>query len=247
MNRKAHCNLDVFSKLMNGMDFIPEPQKHVEVASLSPDQQVDAFAADVWAGQDEKQQKELYAKLLRDSTSQAGYVHKKERRLMRGPALPHAYALIGSMPVNLRAGQPLVIDRELTIPINANACQVKFFGNVSFPYGYPAYGERGELAAEYLLEYTDGAVERISLHNGIELTTALGTIGPSRIRPVASGVTFAARYSYDLNWEHYCLNLFETAANPERELSQVRVRILDSKYVLLLYGITLGKPKGFKI
>lgn len=238
--RNTRVNLDVFTKLMTGADFVRDEQKAI---ALSPFTRADAASlkpVDIWAGRCKEDQKAKYQKMLEDATPQAGYYHKKMRRLTHGPAMPQDLNLIGNLPVAIPAGQPVVIRDEEVVEVNANVSKLLFIGNVSMPYGYPAYGTHGEVAAEYVLEYEDGTTKVIELRNGIELTTALGSVGPSRIDPVAPGVSPAIKYSYDLNWEHFIANLFETCADAQRKLARVRIRVLNENYALALYGLTVG-------
>ena len=197
----------------------------------------------IWEGIDRDEQRALYENLLSESTPQAGYHHKKTRRLSCGPALFADYCRVGSLPVDLRQGPPLVIADKIDIPVGWPAQRIFCLGNVSMPAGYPISGARGALAAEYILRYKDGGEEHVPLRNGIKLTTAFGNVGPSRIDPIAPCVERAMRYSYDLNWEHYVVNLFTMRADPSRVLASVGIRILDPDYVLLLYGMTVQKPK----
>lgn len=182
VDRVPRGNLDVFAKLMNGMEIETEPQHAAEAAPLTLRAEA-ARPLDIWQGRDMKAQAQLYAKLLSDSTVQQGFHQKPQRRLTHGPALHQAYARIGDLPVDLRQGQPLVVADEAVISVGRRVRRLMFLGNVSMPYGYPAYGERGVLAAEYVLVYADGSTESIPLRNGIELTTALGILGPSAFCP----------------------------------------------------------------
>lgn len=239
IHRNTRVNLDLFARLYNGDGLVRDEQKKVTITPfLVP---TDAMSpVDVWANADEAAQQALYSQMLADSTPQAGYYHKKNRRLTHGPALPEALRMMGRLPVNIRAGQPLVIkpDAEMVIPVGKSAKALYFIGNVSMPYGYPAYGVHGEKAAEYELCYEDGSRQIIPLRNGVELTTALASIGPSRIEPTAPALETAVRYSYDLNWEHFVIQLFEAAADCTRRLESIRVRVTNPAYTLLLYGIT---------
>lgn len=237
--RNPRVNLDVFSKLMHGMDFARDEQQALVITPFNRHDACYLHPIDIWEGVDKKEQKATYEQLLKDATPQNGYYHKKERRLAHGPATPHEIRLLGNLPVNIPAGQPIVIHKETSFEINRKIDAVLFIGNVSMPYGYPAYGMHGETAAEYIFEYNDGEKVIVPIRNGIELTTALGQIGPSRINPVAAETTCAIQFSYDLNWEHYVVNLFEACANVQKTLAHMRIRITNPNYALVLYGITL--------
>jgi len=239
--RNPRVNLDVFAKLMNGAELEKDIQMGQTISPFTMDHPEELTPVDVWEGQDQRAQAEAYRQMLEKSTPQEGYEHKKLRRLSHGPALPDDYALLGNLPVNLRKGQPLVIRDELVLPVGTKAGAVYFLGNVSMPWGYPAYGEVGDEAGQYILEYEDGSRKEIPLRNGIEITTALASVGPSRIDPIARKATPAIRYHYDLNWEHYIIQLFETRSATESPLKQIRIQVTDQRYTLLLYGVTIRK------
>ena len=44
--------------------------------------------------------------------------------------------LLGSLPVNIPPGQPIVIHKETSFEINRKIDAVLFIGNISMPYGY---------------------------------------------------------------------------------------------------------------
>ena len=171
------------------------------------------------------------------------FAHKKNRKLTTGPVLIKDLDRIGSLPLADKNARPVVIDSsaDVKIPLNGSGDALYFLGNVCIPWGYPLYGEHGAVGAVYRICYADGTVSEIPLRNGIELTTALGQHGPSRIRPVAPGVEMAIEYHYDLNWENYIVNIFKCAVESGKEIDSIEVHVCDEACILLLYAATLAK------
>jgi hypothetical protein len=234
--RNPRGNLDVFARLMKGMD-LPKPEPYAlecESGFLTG-----GTAVDIWASLDRAAQQAAYDRLILDSTPVEGYQHKRARRLTHGPALRDPLLHLGRMRAAIPAGPPVVIRDEIEIPVGRFAREMVVIGNVSMPWGYPAYGKRGAPGAEYVVRYEDGGEAVIPVRNGIELTTALGSLGPSRIDPVALGVSRAMRFSYDANWEHYVVNLMRVPLDPARRVDRIIVRAVSPECALLLYGITL--------
>ena len=240
IRRRPYGNLDVFTRMLHGMGRGGYRRPSMELARLS-------MAAEgllplaVWQNVDCEAQRELYKRLLAESTPQAGFHHKKTRCLPHGPALPEDCSRIGDLPVDLRRGPPLVVARNMDIPVGLRVSRIFCLGNVSMPAGYPICGARGDPVAEYVLRYDDGGEARVPLRNGMEITTVFGSMGPSRVEPLASGVERVMRYGYDLNWEHYIVNLFTMDADPSRVLASIGVRVFRPEYRLLLYGVTVKK------
>ena len=122
------------------------------------------------------------------------YIHRrfsKEVTLKRGPELPEMLDRIGSLPIALRKGPPLVItmDAPLSFSLNASAGGIFFVGQTSFIGGYPHTGKQGDPVGEYVLEFADGTCQIIPLRNGWEVTAAgcLCGHGPPRCFPCCQG------------------------------------------------------------
>ncbi|MDR1669217.1 MAG: hypothetical protein LBR76_04590 [Oscillospiraceae bacterium] len=175
-------------------------------------------------------------------TQDMSYFFKKKRRLTRGPVLPESVSRLGCLPVDLRAGRPLIVNPqtgtvEMLLPGKA-ARAIWFIGQCTLGHGWPVSGRFEEAIGEYVVSYEDGAREVIPLRNGLETATVLGLQGPSAIDPRASLTGRALRFSYDKNWEEYQLGLFRAEVNPGKSLSRLTVTA-GGGYSLLLYGLTL--------
>ena len=109
------------------------------------------------------------------------------------------------------------------------------------PKGYPITGEYGEVAAEYVVSYTDGTEEVHVMRNGYEITTATGQHGPSRIEPYAANSLRVFRYNYRFDWEHYVVNLGEIETDPSKEICSVKLCEKGNGYNLLVYGVSMKK------
>lgn len=238
MYRRPRVNLEVFSQLMHN-PWPPKAQQYGEtIPHIHAEHPEELQPIDCWQSQDAQRQKALYDELLRRCVPQKNFTQKRTRRLTHGPALQHDFTRLASLPVQLPAGQPLVIEDALTIPVNRTVSELYVVGNVSLPWGYPIYGEYGETAGMYELVYEDGSVQTVALRNGQELTTVLAIAGPSRINPVAANAETALRFHYDKNWEHYSVNLFRIGTDADKPLRELRVRVTNPEYTLLLYGVT---------
>lgn len=242
IHRTPRSNLDRFTRIMRGFDVPLTAPSAIDVTCAEAKQ---ASTLDIWEGIEETSQEEAWSAMLLEAAPQAGYTHKRTRRLTMGPILPDAPVEAGGWPVYIRGGKPLVVrpGQSLRIEVHAVSETVVFLGNVSLPWGYPVYGARGEVGAKYILHYSDGGEQEIPLRNGLELTTALGQQGPSRIRPVAPNVTQAVRWSYDTNWEHYVANLFEVQARTDAKIEFIEVISCHSACTLLLYAVSVKKPE----
>jgi len=165
---------------------------------------------------------------------------KRTRKMDNGPALPEEIKNISALPVALEQ-KPLVIasGKKITVPIGKAASNIYFIGNVSMPKGYPTGGEYGEEAGAYTVVYTDGTRQTTALRNGADLTTAAAFYGPSRIDPAAENARRILKYTYDLNWEHYVVNLFRLPADKIKTIERIEIEGRGDGYYLLLYGLTV--------
>jgi beta-glucuronidase len=169
------------------------------------------------------------------------YHHKVKRRLSHGPVLEEDLYSLGEMPVIIRKGPPLTIsasDSPVVIPVNADVKSLFFVGHVGMGKLYPF----GDLApreiAEYTVAYESGEKVNFPIRNGIEICSAFGTYGPSRIDPRASKAPRALKITYDVNWEVFYVNVFEAVLPHAGKVKNVTVKGLDEEASPLLYGIT---------
>lgn len=240
MYRNPRPNHKVFSDLLNASEDEVEPAQAQDVTPINVKAAEELVPLDCWKGQDCEAQKAFFDVQVKDGIKELRErSHRRQLDWQIGPVLPKAFDHLGNLKVNIPAGQPLIVKDELTIPVNENVKGLYVLGNVSFFRGWPINGKIGDEAAVYELVYEDGSVQTVPVRNGIEMTTALACYGPSRITPIATGVEVAMRFTYDLNFEHYLFNVFEIKA--EGQLKELRIRMLDTSYSLLVYGVTVRK------
>ena len=235
--RNSRGNLNSFTKLMHSMDIPKDVQANIEIKPIHIECGT-YNSVNIWKEIDQDEQDMLYQRMIEKSIKVEGYYHKTKRRLKYGPMLKDEINLIGNLPVLCQKGRPVVIEDGIKIPVGKKAKTIYVVGNVAMPWGYPLYGEHGEVGANYIVHYTDGSYKLIEMRNGIEITTALGQQGPSRIMPIAAGVELAACFSYDLNWEHYIINLYKLEVDSQKEISHFEIKSCNPECTLLLYGLT---------
>lgn len=169
------------------------------------------------------------------------YPYSLKHRILKGPALAQNVDHIGALPVALRKGRPLAVNRmsgSLKIPCNIQGSRLHIIGNVTLSKGYPTDGSMGDIWGEYLLEYTDGSKTCVPLRNGMELTTAWGSFASSPICPLGAKVTRAFTLMHDQNWEVYHANLMRLPIDRSKTLCSITCSLTVPDTTLLLYGIT---------
>ena len=166
---------------------------------------------------------------------------KRERQIVYGPILQRDTGMLAGLHTKLEL-KPLVIPfgKSVTIPVNASAKSVYFFGNVSMPNAWPICGEYGTEIGGYTIRYADGTSQKRVLKNGEDITTATGVFGPSRIDPIAANAPRVLKFSYDYDREQYFINLLKVPTSSDSEISSISVWTTEDDYCLLLYGITLA-------
>lgn len=171
--------------------------------------------------------------------------NKKKRKKIKlvGPIIPKRIEYLGSIPVKINAGRPLILyekeANKIAIGVNEICSKLFIFGHTVLPAGYPVKGSLGEKIAKYVLIYKDGTEEEIVLRNGIEFTTSNIIWGPSRMNPIASNVHQAFKVIVDPIYEIYIVNCFTLKINDSKILDSIIFELLNSNYIPLLYGITL--------
>lgn len=117
---------------------------------------------------------------------------------------------------------------------------ISVVGATSLVKGYPASagGAYGELVATATVCYEDGETKTLELRNGRDVTTALGTFGPSRIDPIAENAVRLARFRYDNDHENYVLNRLDLTLE-EKPFEKIVFRSAGNGYNLLIYGVYL--------
>ena len=244
-NRNPHKNLEIFSSVWRSMGLKKDSQSGIKLFPV-PIVEKEFSPVDLTISVDAGQQAERFAAMIEKSTPVEGFfAHKKTRKLTTGPVLVKDLDRIGNLPLAGPNARPVLIDSssDIKIHVDGSGEALYFLGNVCIPWGYPLYGEHGTTDAFYKICYSDGSFQIIPLRNGIELTTALGQHGPSRIRPVAPGVDLAIEYHYDLNWENYIVNIFKCSVDRGKKIHHIDIHVCNENCILLLYAITLAKTQ----
>ena len=134
---------------------------------------------------------------------------------------------------------PHLLTKEKTLSFGGGvtADTLTLLGAVSLGKGYPTAGEYGEAVAKLTVKHADGKIEEHVLKNGVDVTTAFMSIGSSRINPVAENATRFAIFSYEKNFENYCINRLDIKLEKQTEIESVELSALADGYSLLVYGM----------
>ena len=161
----------------------------------------------------------------------ARYFYKKIRSHTKGPyLLKEEFKGVYQTPYAVADGENVVF--------GGGKGKTLTFLCASLPKGYPLDGEYGEEVAVVTVRYADGREERLPLLNGRDITTALGSFGPSRINPIAENAVRFADFHYDADHENYIVNALPLPVNGE--IDSVEVNSSGNGYHLLFYGAFLS-------
>lgn len=164
---------------------------------------------------------------------------RKLRVMKYGPVLPRDICLCEHFSLLCK---PMVVTQpacgSITVSLEGTAEKMLLAGNVSMPKGYPIDGEYGEVAGYCTIRYNDGGQQRFLLRNGMEISTAAGWFGPSRIRPSISKGACILSYINDMDRERYVVHLLELPLDSTKVLKSVEIQALDG-WALLYYGMGL--------
>ena len=158
-----------------------------------------------------------------------------------GPIIPEPIVVASGLPVDIPQGRPLVLAGScnlIEIPLNISASALHFIGHTTWFDGYPLRGEQGDVLARYVLVYSDGSYNEISLRNGYELASSTMHSMHSRINPIALNAPRIIKIIIDTDWEVYQVNHFIAMTDPTKKLDKLLFERLDDNYCPLLYGIT---------
>jgi len=141
-------------------------------------------------------------------------------------------------PVIEDEGRPLLVTSEgPVIPIRRITTQLHVLGQVTSPSGYPVIGIRGDVVAEYILQYKDGHQAVLPVRQGIECAQANCISGASRISPIATGAQPALEFINDPARERYQLLLWSIPLQG-RELASIRCISKDGSNYLGILAIS---------
>lgn len=130
---------------------------------------------------------------------------------------------------------PYLLDKPLTFTPNKQTDKISIIGMTSISYGYPLYGEYGEIGADIKIYCKDKTVVTYSLKNGVDFCLAHSSVGSSRINPLCENATRIATFSYDKNFEEYVVNKLDITVG--KEIENVVITPNNEKYKLLIYGV----------
>ncbi|MCL2665973.1 MAG: hypothetical protein FWE82_10195 [Defluviitaleaceae bacterium] len=201
-----------------------------------------AAVINIYLNETESEISENFFAALQKAKEAALLRGKKWRRLITGPVVPQYVNDLNGLPTELKSMPPLVVRtgaKTVAIPVNAHGKNIYFIGQKSFSECYPIAGEVNDPVAEYVLRYADGASETIILRNGREISSVFATYGPSRTDPRASETRECLSFSYDKNWEDYRIAVLKAELR-DCELLSVTLNLLDERFAVLLYGITVA-------
>ena len=160
------------------------------------------------------------------------FAHMRGRTVSVGPFLQkEGICGISTVPHMLSAGETLAFSGSV------NTDCITILGAVSLTKGYPIAGEYGETVAKVIVKSVDGELELFTLENGVDITTAFTSLGSSRINPRAENATRFAEFSYDKNFENYCINRLDLRLRTKKKIKSIELHPLAEDYDLLIYGI----------
>lgn len=158
--------------------------------------------------------------------------HWKELKLFTGPILQkEEYQGVMQKPLVLSDGHIAKFG-------SGKRKSVTLVGATSLVKGYPLDGAYGESVASVTVTYVDGETQVFVLKNGKDITTALGSFGPSRIDPIAENALRLARFRFDNDFENYVMNGL-TLTIKDKPFTEIQIKSENNGYDLLVYGLYL--------
>jgi hypothetical protein len=212
----------------------------MEIFGLDVEKGLRQTVIDIYAGQDmDANKKAFYFALEKAKDSNGPFRHKKKRHLNKGPVLPYEIRSIGGLNSRLEVREPLIADESpVNVPINIIGSTLCLIGMTVLGEAYPIAGKPGETLAKLTIRYTDGTKHEQELQNGREICTAFMTFGSTRIDAQAGAAKRLFTFSYDKNWESYCMNALCIPISNTQAVQSVEI-VSVGGYPVLLYGITV--------
>lgn len=167
-----------------------------------------------------------------DAPIPSHYTRMRARKTAIGPKLQRE-------EVKGIAITPFVLSKNYPIEFDGG-CKtdcISIIGAVSVAYGYPLAGEYGEAVAEVEISYENGEKQIITLKNGVDITTALTTLGSSRINPIAENAEGFANFSYEKNRENYRINILKLKTENKETIEKISFKCVSDDYDILIYGV----------
>ena len=198
---------------------------------------------DIYYGQDLTANEATFSDALEKAKRNQGFFqHKKTRLLSKGPILPWELRSLGELHTRLEARAPLVVrDLPVRVTVGADGSMLYLIGMTTLCDAFPLMAKPGETLVRLTIHYTDGTEWVKELLSGKELCTAFMSYGSSRIDPRAGASRRALSFSYDKNWERYCLNVLPVPIEEGKTVASVELTPAAPGIPVLLYGITVAQ------
>ena len=237
INRNPKPDLDVFHRKF--MEMSCDIQKNAAVEIYGVKKTGKYLALDIKVPRPGENE---FRKILSEYETVAGLRHKTKRRLIHGPVLDEDMYNLDIMPVIIRKGPPYTVcgsDSPLVIPVDAHIETLFFIGHVGFGNLYPPGDNLSKEIALYTVLYEDVEEYTVHLRYGTEICSAFCSHGPSRIDPKASGAPRVIKITHDINWEIFCINMFEVKLPHPGKVKNVSLKVTEKETTVFLYGITV--------
>jgi hypothetical protein len=144
------------------------------------------------------------------------------------------------VPVVNGYARPVVLAHdvpEVTISLGQECASLHILGQVTFPWGYPVVGKRGERVATYRVRYSGGGEREVPVRSGIEVAQSNQIHVATRIDPVATEAQRALEYVKDVVREQYQVLLWSLPVEHGR-VESVRCKLEPGQPALAVFAIT---------
>jgi len=242
IHRNKRANYHTQADLFHAFDRL-QPFHPGEVEVLGVDVHAGRqTVVDIYAGQDLAANEAAFSDALEKAKINRGFFqHKKIRQLSKGPVLPCELRNLGELRTRLEARAPLIVgDKPVRVTVDSEGSVLYLIGMTTLCDSFPLAGEPGEPLLRLTVRYADGTESILELLNGKELCTAFMSYGSSRIDPRAGAARRALTFSYDKNWERYCLNVLPVPIEEGKAVASVELAPVATGCPVLLYGITVA-------
>ena len=144
------------------------------------------------------------------------------------------------VPVVNGYARPVVLAHdvpEVTISLGQECASLHILGQVTFPWGYPVVGKRGERVATYRVRYSGGGEREVPVRSGIEVAQSNQIHVATRIDPVATEAQRALEYVKDVVREQYQVLLWSLPVEHGR-VESVRCKLEPGQPALAIFAIS---------
>jgi hypothetical protein len=244
LNRTPSNIYAFFARAMQNMDLPPVPKPSYTEVYEYVINKADRFQpVDIFLNIGKDIQKQAYEKSLeRAARIRSYYLMRDKRHLDNGPVLQEDISCLGDLPVQLKAGRPIVVNDvtgNIVVKINQKVEKLYVIGQAGLFDAYPFYKPRGEVMGKYVLLYADGSKTEIPLRNGIEICSILGIQAVSRLDPRATNTKRVLKVVHDENYGIYYINSLVLDTKADVALKELQIHACDELCTIALYGITV--------